>query len=454
MLGVKFFQKKIIQYELRKINFLSFTFLCASPSFLPGQYIRFQSPLGDSHLFSETLAKASSSLLLPFNETIPIRARNQALESSLSILEKDDSAKKNTGVSIDIRKFKDSSRDLQKMITGKKDSINFSLHLVEMLSSWETLLETKHLEINKSAFSGKHSNMAIDLGHFSVINSCTGGKSIQQQLSNASKEQVQEEENIFGAFCLVEPSQNEENRNSSVKMGLRSPSLFAPNRNPTPSSFSANKKVSIPSEESLAIGKIKPLITSGQRRARPNWSGAATVYNWEISNFNGTAGNGYDKFLFGNLDFSGGNKFKIQVLPVHATLPDNNITDSGNTAGFSSVQNTFQNKSFSFLNANGTITGLSGNVSDSFEIDSRAFSYYTGHWYGDWSVSHDGSGNFALDYVVVPEPSTYAMVFSLFGFLGLKKQNRNKLSRFLAHSFSFLLRFLNGKSFPHPITRK
>jgi hypothetical protein len=393
-------------------------------------------------------------LLLPFNETIPIRARNQALESSLSILEKDDSAKKNTGVSIDIRKFKDSSRDLQKMITGKKDSINFSLHLVEMLSSWETLLETKHLEINKSAFSGKHSNMAIDLGHFSVINSCTGGKSIQQQLSNASKEQVQEEENIFGAFCLVEPSQNEENRNSSVKMGLRSPSLFAPNRNPTPSSFSANKKVSIPSEESLAIGKIKPLITSGQRRARPNWSGAATVYNWEISNFNGTAGNGYDKFLFGNLDFSGGNKFKIQVLPVHATLPDNNITDSGNTAGFSSVQNTFQNKSFSFLNANGTITGLSGNVSDSFEIDSRAFSYYTGHWYGDWSVSHDGSGNFALDYVVVPEPSTYAMVFSLFGFLGLKKQNRNKLSRFLAHSFSFLLRFLNGKSFPHPITRK
>jgi hypothetical protein len=451
---VKFFQKKIIQYELRKINFLSFTFLCASPSFLPGQYIRFQSPLGDSHLFSETLAKASSSLLLPFNETIPIRARNQALESSLSILEKDDSAKKNTGVSIDIRKFKDSSRDLQKMITGKKDSINFSLHLVEMLSSWETLLETKHLEINKSAFSGKHSNMAIDLGHFSVINSCTGGKSIQQQLSNASKEQVQEEENIFGAFCLVEPSQNEENRNSSVKMGLRSPSLFAPNRNPTPSSFSANKKVSIPSEESLAIGKIKPLITSGQRRARPNWSGAATVYNWEISNFNGTAGNGYDKFLFGNLDFSGGNKFKIQVLPVHATLPDNNITDSGNTAGFSSVQNTFQNKSFSFLNANGTITGLSGNVSDSFEIDSRAFSYYTGHWYGDWSVSHDGSGNFALDYVVVPEPSTYAMVFSLFGFLGLKKQNRNKLSRFLAHSFSFLLRFLNGKSFPHPITRK
>ena len=179
-----------------------------------------------------------------------------------------------------------------------------------------------------------------------------------------------------------------------------------------------------------------------------------TVYNWEISNFNGTAGNGYDKFLFGDLDFSGGNKFKIQVLPVHATLPDNNITDSGNTAGFSSDQNTFQNKSFSFLNANGTITGLTGNVNDSFEIDSRAFSYYAGHWYGDWSVSHDGSGNFALDYVVVPEPSTYAMVFSLFGFLGLKKQNRNTMSRFLAHSFSFLLRFLNGKSFPHPNTRK
>ena len=371
----------------------------------------------------------------------------------MSILEKYDSAKKNTGFSIDIRKFKDSSWDLQKMITGKKDFINFSLHLVEMLSSWKTLLETKHLEIKKSTVSGKHTNMAIDLGHSSVINSCTGGQNIQQQLSNASKEQVQEEENIFGAFCLAEPSQYGENRNSSIKMGLSSPSLFAPTRNPTPS-FSANKKVSIPSEESLAIGKIKPLITSGQRRARPNWSGAATVYNWEISNFNGTAGNGYDKFLFGDLDFSGGNKFKIQVLPVHATLPDNNITDSGNTAGFSSVQNTFQNKSFSFLNANGTITGLSGNVNDSFEIDSRAFSYYAGHWYGDWSVSHDGSGNFAFDYVVVPEPSTYAMVFSLFGFLGLKKQNRNTMSRFLAHSFSFLLRFLNGKSFPHPNTRK
>ena len=453
MVSVRLFQRKITTYKVRKINFLTFLLLCASHSLLFGQYIRFQYPVVGSLLVSETIEEASSSSLFLLDETTSIRAINQALESSMSILAKNDSVKKNKRFSIDVSKFKDCSLDFHKMITDNEDFTNFSLNLVEMLGSWESIFETKHLEIKKSAFSGKHSNMAIDLGHFSLINSCTGGQIIQEQVSNASKEQVQEEENIFGAFCMAEPYQSWENRNSSIKMGLCSSSLFSPTRNPTPS-FLANKKVSISSEESLAIGKIKPLITTGQRRARPDWSGAATVYNWEISNFDGTAGNGYDKFLFGNLDFSGGNKFKIQVLPVHAPLPDNNITDSGNTAGFSSVQNTFQNKSFSFLNANGTITGLSGNVNDSFEIDSRAFSYYAGHWYGDWSVSHDGSGNFALDYVVVPEPSTYAMVFSLFGFLGLKKQNRDTLSRFLAHSFSFLLRFLNGQSFPHPNTKK
>ena len=220
--------------------------LCASPSFLFGQYIRFQSPLVDSLLFSDTIEKASSSSLLHLDEVISIRARNQALESSMSILAKYDSAKKNTRVSIDISKFKDSSWDLHKMITDNEDFTNFSLNLVEMLGSWKTLWETKHLEIKKSAFSGKHSNMAIDLGHFSVINSCTGGQNIQQQLSNASKEQVQEEENIFGAFCLAEPSQNGENRNSSIIMGLRSPSLFASTRNLNSLNHSHTKPITRP----------------------------------------------------------------------------------------------------------------------------------------------------------------------------------------------------------------
>ena len=97
---------------------------------------------------------------------------------------------------------------------------------------------------------------------------------------------------------------------------------------------------------------------------------------------------------------------------------------------FSSFQNTYQSKNFSFLSADGTITGLSSNVNDSFEIDSNAFSYYVGHWYGDWSVSHDGSGNFSLNYVAVPEPSTYAMVFSLFGFIYLSTKPGNLLSGF------------------------
>ena len=448
MVSIGLFQKKIITCKLRTINFFSFLFLCASPCLLLGQYIRFESPLvGTPILSSKSPEKGTSLSLRPLDEAIQIKASNQPLGFSFGTLKKYVLLNRDTNPKVNISILKDSFWDFTDTTSAKEDFTNFPQHLIDLLSSWETLSETKHLAIKKSAISGKHSNMAIDLGHFSVINSCTGGQSIQQQLSNASKEQVQEEENIFGAFCLAEPFQNGENRNSSVKMGLRSPSLFAPTRNPTPS-FSANEKVSIPSEESLAIGKINPLITSSQRRARPNWSGAATVYNWEISNFNGTAGNGYDKFLFGNLDFSGGNKFKIQVLPVHATLPDNNITDSGNTAGFSSAQNTFQNKSFSFLNANGTISGLSGNVNDSFEIDSRAFSYYAENWYGDWSVSHDGSGNFSLDYVVVPEPSTYAMVLSLLGFIGFKKQNQKTLGRILAHSFSLLLRVSNGNFSP------
>ena len=37
-----------------------------------------------------------------------------------------------------------------------------------------------------------------------------------------------------------------------------------------------------------------------------------------------------------------------------------------------------------------------------------------GNWWGDWNVWYDGSGDFYLQYLAVPEPSTYIMVTGLF----------------------------------------
>ena len=147
-----------------------------------------------------------------------------------------------------------------------------------------------------------------------------------------------------------------------------------------------------------------------EEEVRPNWSGAATVYNWEISDFDGTAGNGYDKFLLEIWIFRG-NKFKIQILPYTECCRTTISATVGIQLVFLPSRIPTKVKTFLSLSADGTITGLSSNVNDSFEIDSNAFSYYASHWYGDWSVSHDGSGNFSLNYVAVPEPSTYAMVF-------------------------------------------
>ena len=83
---------------------------------------------------------------------------------------------------------------------------------------------------------------------------------------------------------------------------------------------------------------------------------------------------------------------------------------------------------FLFLDA-GSVTNSpgTGDVSSFFDMRADDFAYQVNSWYGDWGVHHDGSGNFYLTYSVVPEPSTYAMVFGLFGFMFLNRTSRKAI---------------------------
>ena len=170
-----------------------------------------------------------------------------------------------------------------------------------------------------------------------------------------------------------------------------------------------------------------------------NWNNGG-VYDWEIKDFNpGTTSGAYDVLSFSTLNFESGQTFGINIMSVSDGAGTIGSVASGNT-----ISSDFSgNSGFLFLKGS-TVNGIgSGDVSSSFSIRTDDFDFQQGHWYGDWGVYRDG-GNFYLTYSAVPEPSTYAMVFVLCGFLAVNRSSLRYWKKLKSFSRKSLGNFIRG----------
>lgn len=164
--------------------------------------------------------------------------------------------------------------------------------------------------------------------------------------------------------------------------------------------------------------------------------GSGGVYDWEITDFSGTASNtgagtNWDLLKFDTLNFdSTSDVFTINIMSL----------DENGSAGAMSGGNIWTNytsNGFLFMKATGAGNGWDGTGSmgssglvSNMDVNASAWSYYNSHHLNDWNVWYDGSGSFYLQYSVAPEPSTYVMVTGLMLVPGMnavrKYRNRKK----------------------------
>ena len=138
------------------------------------------------------------------------------------------------------------------------------------------------------------------------------------------------------------------------------------------------------------------------------------VFDWEVSDFTGSAGTDWDLLKFDTLNFdTTTDTFTINIMGLAAD------GTAGAMAG-GNVWGSYQTSSgFKFMEATGNGSGWSGTGAlgagtvSQFTVVDQGWSYYNSHHLHEWSVWHDGSGAFYLQYSAVPEPSTYMMVTGL-----------------------------------------
>ena len=138
------------------------------------------------------------------------------------------------------------------------------------------------------------------------------------------------------------------------------------------------------------------------------------VFDWEVSDFTGSAGTDWDLLKFDTLNFdTTSDTFTINIMGLAAD------GTAGAMAG-GNVWGSYQTSSgFKFMEATGNGSGWTGTGAlgqgtvSQFTVVDQGWSYYNSHHLHEWSVWHDGSGAFYLQYSAVPEPSTYMMVTGL-----------------------------------------
>ena len=157
---------------------------------------------------------------------------------------------------------------------------------------------------------------------------------------------------------------------------------------------------------------------------------AGGVYDWEIRDFDGSAGSDWDLLKYDNLTYSASDTFNINIFSLGA---DGN---GGASAGDTWTTN-FDNSSaygFKFMEWSGTGSQWSGSNGElsNFNVNAVGWQYYN-HSLNNWGVYHH-NGSFYLQYSAVPEPSTYMMVTGLLMLPGynfvrrLRKKKLDKLS--------------------------
>jgi hypothetical protein len=158
------------------------------------------------------------------------------------------------------------------------------------------------------------------------------------------------------------------------------------------------------------------------------------VYDWEISNFDGSAGSDWDVLAFNTLTFEGASAFDINIFGLQAdgtagANSGNTFAPKSGTSGFKFLDGS----SHANINWGGFGAQSTGQVDSLFNINQQGWSHYN-HHYGNWGVYYGGDGDFYLTYSAVPEPSTYMMVTGLLMLPGynfvrrLRKKKLDKLS--------------------------
>ena len=156
------------------------------------------------------------------------------------------------------------------------------------------------------------------------------------------------------------------------------------------------------------------------------------VYDWEITDFSGTAGTDWDLLKFDTLNFdSTSDVFTINIMSL-----DENGSAGAMSGG--NLWNDYTSNGFKFMEATGSGSGWAGagaltgdGYVSAFAVNAPTWSYHNSHYLNNWNVWYDHSeSSFYLQYSVAPEPSTYVMVTGLMLVPGMnavrKYRNRKK----------------------------
>ena len=172
----------------------------------------------------------------------------------------------------------------------------------------------------------------------------------------------------------------------------------------------ASSLSSTSSQQQVSLGNGNAASSIGTFNVGTLNLNAGGVYDWEITDFDGSAGTGWDLLKYDTLNYNPSDSFTINIFSI------NSDGDGGASSGNTWSTN-FDNSSaygFKFMEysgSGGSQWGGSNGALNNFSVNAVGWQYYN-HHFNDWGVYHH-NGSFYLQYSAVPEPSTYVMVTGL-----------------------------------------